>query len=64
MDEEFVIDGKFASFPYIRRLYDFQSNSMLPTVHVLTKRHIEPTNIKRQNVQLALDRLSSERGFL
>jgi hypothetical protein len=52
--------GKPILFAFIKRIHEKQKKVFLKLVKKLTKRHLEPTTIERQNVQRAIDIFSRQ----
>jgi hypothetical protein len=52
--------GKPILFAFIKRIHEKQKKVLLKLVKKLTKRHLEPTTIERQNVQRAIDIFSRQ----
>jgi hypothetical protein len=52
--------GKPILFAFIKRIHEEQKKVLLKLVKKLTKRHLEPTTIERQNVQRAIDIFSRQ----
>ena len=60
IDRKFNICGSHVDFGFIRRLFHDQANELLQPVRSLKYATINPNNLQRQNVQLALNVFSPE----